>query len=192
MPIEIGSSLSSIRTLSQIIDQLSDLASEAAVISMDASGPRVLKRSDAAERVNQVAAGLVEIGVGPGVRIALCGSTSVDWMVIAMAILRAGGTVVPIDSLMEEDTIVHIFQDCRPEAVFTDEAHKQLIEGSNIADKPRIFLLDTPDSPAHWQNLGKPEPDSWPEVHPGSSLVRRPACPHPFQKRSYRAAFQPG
>ncbi len=171
MPFETGSFLPSIRTLSQIIDQLSDSASEAAFISMDASGPRAMKRSDVGERTSQVAAGLVDIGVEPGVRIALCGSTSVDWMMVALAILRAGGTVVPIDSLMEEDTIVHIFQDCRPEAVFTDEAHKQLIEGSNIADKPRIFLLDTPDSPAYWQNLGKSEPDSWPEVHPGQEAV---------------------
>lgn len=68
-------------------------------------------------------------------------------MVIALAILRAGATVVPIDALMEDDSFFHVLKDCHPKAVFTDQAHKLLIEGIDIGYKPEIFLLDSAESP---------------------------------------------
>ncbi|RYZ36073.1 MAG: non-ribosomal peptide synthetase, partial [Myxococcaceae bacterium] len=48
-------------------------------------------------RANQLAHHLLALGVGPEVRVALCLERSADLLVALLAILKAGGTYVPLD-----------------------------------------------------------------------------------------------
>ncbi|WP_205472434.1 FadD3 family acyl-CoA ligase [Nocardioides sp. SYSU D00038] len=50
------------------------------------------------DRVRQVAAGYVGLGVGPGDRVCVWAPNSVDWVVAALAVHYAGGTLVPCNS----------------------------------------------------------------------------------------------
>ena len=49
-----------------------------------------------AERVRAIAAGLIDLGVGPGDRVALLANTRPEWMEIDFAILACGALTVPI------------------------------------------------------------------------------------------------
>lgn len=55
-----------------------------------------LSRSELADRVRQVAAGLVASGIGAGARVALLGRTSLEWTVADLAVLAAGAVTDPI------------------------------------------------------------------------------------------------
>src|SRR5438270_9863786 len=52
--------------------------------------------AEVSEIVDEIALGLVELGVEPGDRVALLASTRPEWTYSSLAISRAGAVVVPI------------------------------------------------------------------------------------------------
>ncbi len=62
----------------------------------DGAGWTEITRSELAERVRSVAAGLVTRGIGPGDRVALMSETRLEWTVADLAILAAGAVTVPL------------------------------------------------------------------------------------------------
>lgn len=59
---------------------------------------RSLSFADLLERVRRTAAGYRERGVLPGERVAIWAPNSIDWVVAALAVSWAGGTLVPLNS----------------------------------------------------------------------------------------------
>lgn len=171
MSLESASAHYSEQALFDLVDRLEDNASQAAVICMDESGQRIMQRGRLAEQAKQLAAGLVEHGLGRGDRVVLCGPASIDWMLITLAALRSGATVVPVDGLMETDNFLHVLKDCRPKAVFTDEDHLRVIEESHLEQQPFIYLLDRSEHPSSWQTLSRGTAPSWPKVQANQEAV---------------------
>src|SRR3954453_10980143 len=52
--------------------------------------------AEAAEIVNELAAGLIELGLGAGDRAAVLANTRPEWVYASFAVSTAGGVVVPI------------------------------------------------------------------------------------------------
>jgi len=61
-------------------------------------GERATSFAELLERVRRTAAGYVSLGVDPGDRVAVWAPNSVDWVVAALAVHYAGGTLVPVNS----------------------------------------------------------------------------------------------
>jgi long-chain acyl-CoA synthetase len=61
-----------------------------------AEGWQEVSWSTMAERVRAMAAGLIEMGVAPGDRVALLSATRPEWMELDLAILACGANTVPI------------------------------------------------------------------------------------------------
>src|SRR5205823_1102342 len=61
-----------------------------------ADGWREVTWQTMAERVRAIAAGLIDLGVAPGDRVALLSNTRPEWMEIDFAILACGALTVPI------------------------------------------------------------------------------------------------
>ena len=64
-----------------------------------------------ADRVRDVAAGLVDLGVAPGDRVALMSATRVEWTITDLAILAVGGITVPIYETDSPDQCAWILTD---------------------------------------------------------------------------------
>ncbi|RKH23519.1 non-ribosomal peptide synthase/polyketide synthase, partial [Corallococcus sp. CA031C] len=80
---------------------LHDLVAQQAALTPDATalvvGTRRLSYAWLDTRANQLAHHLRSLGVGPEVRVALCLERSEDLLLSLLAILKAGGTYVPLD-----------------------------------------------------------------------------------------------
>ncbi len=63
----------------------------------------------------RLAAGLLEAGLERGEPVALLGSNRPEWVCAALAVIAAGGTVVPLDTVMAADDLRHALRDsgCR-------------------------------------------------------------------------------
>ena len=61
-------------------------------------GERSLSYTDLLQRVRETAAGFRERGVAPGARVVVWAPNSIDWVVAALAVSYAGGTLVPANS----------------------------------------------------------------------------------------------
>ncbi|HEY6461921.1 MAG TPA: AMP-dependent synthetase/ligase [Polyangiaceae bacterium] len=73
-------------------------------------------------RARTVAARLVEVGVAPGDRVAIFGSTREEWMVADLAALMAGAVSVPIYPSLVGEQAAYILQDAGARVLFAEDA----------------------------------------------------------------------
>jgi amino acid adenylation domain-containing protein len=78
-------------------------------------------------RANRLAHRLIELGVGPDQRVAICVERSVAMIVGLMAILKAGSAYVPLDPAYPGDRLTYILADTAPALVLADAAGRQVL-----------------------------------------------------------------
>ncbi len=83
-----------------------------------------LTYKDALERVKNVSSWLLSLGLKKGDKVIVSGKNSVAWAVVYMAVLYAGGTIVPLDSSLHDEDFLKL-------ATFSDSVIL-------IADKDRM------------------------------------------------------
>jgi long-chain acyl-CoA synthetase len=64
-----------------------------------------------ADKVDQLAAGLINLGVTPGEHVSVLGENRPEWAIAYMAVHRAGAVAVPLDSLLKAGEFRHIIGD---------------------------------------------------------------------------------
>lgn len=90
---------------------------------------------DLNRRANQIAHFLQERGVGPEILVGVCLERSVNMIAAVLAILKAGGAVVPLDPAYPEERIQLLIEQSRPFIILTNSELKsltQLTEQSTI------------------------------------------------------------
>ncbi|HEX3816928.1 MAG TPA: non-ribosomal peptide synthetase, partial [Chthoniobacterales bacterium] len=87
-------------------------------------------------RANQLARYLIEAGVGAESRLAVCLKPSLEITLSLLAILKAGGTYVPIDPNDPADRIATILADVSPTIILTQSA----LEPNLVAAAPFFFF----------------------------------------------------
>jgi acyl-CoA synthetase (AMP-forming)/AMP-acid ligase II len=86
------------------------------------------------EQVQARAASLVAHGVAPGDRVALWGPNSADWAVTNLAVLAAGGTVVPVNTRAAAVEVAAVLERAQvPLVIAADE-----FLGRRLADEARV------------------------------------------------------
>ncbi|MCG1043659.1 AMP-binding protein, partial [Mycetohabitans sp. B8] len=83
-------------------------------------GTHVLSYAQLNAQANRLAHRLIELGVRPDARVAICVERSPAMMVGLLAILKAGGAYVPLDPAYPGERLAHILQDAAPEIVLAD------------------------------------------------------------------------
>lgn len=71
------------------------------------------------QRANQLAHYLIHIGVGAGVRVAVCVEPSLDIAVCLLAIFKAGGVYLPLDPTHPIERLTTILEETQPRALLT-------------------------------------------------------------------------
>jgi len=80
---------------------------------------RVTSYAELAEAVRHAAAGLQELGVGAGTRVALCMPNMPHYPILFLATLRLGGTVVNVNPLYVERELHHLLEDSGAQVIAT-------------------------------------------------------------------------
>ncbi|WP_429002560.1 amino acid adenylation domain-containing protein [Xanthomonas fragariae] len=107
-------------------------------------GYRQLTYTQLNARANQLAHHLIDMGLQPDDRVALCMERSVELVVALLAILKAGGAYVPLDPRYPADRLSYMLADSSPRALLL---HGPTSARLANADVPRLDL----DAPA-WQS----------------------------------------
>ncbi|MCF2135363.1 amino acid adenylation domain-containing protein [Mycetohabitans endofungorum] len=83
-------------------------------------GTHLLSYAQLNAQANRLAHRLIELGVRPDAKVAMCVERSPAMMVGLLAILKAGGAYVPLDPAYPGERLAHILQDAAPEIVLAD------------------------------------------------------------------------
>ncbi|PVZ42393.1 non-ribosomal peptide synthetase [Pseudomonas sp. CC120222-01a] len=98
-------------------------------------------------RANQLAQRMIERGVKPGNRVALCLPRSAERLVGLLAVLKAGAAYVPVDPAYPAERIAYLLEDSQPALVLANSA---------IAGLPPIPRLDLDQAEAFSVNASNP------------------------------------
>ncbi|MGY2260531.1 amino acid adenylation domain-containing protein [Pseudomonas sp. SDO55104_S430] len=91
------------------------------------------------EQANRLAHKLIELGVGPEVRVGVAMQRSEQLLVALLAVLKAGGAYVPLDPDYPAERVAYMLEDSRALVLLTEQA---VAETLTVADDTSVVLLD--------------------------------------------------
>ncbi|WP_199425894.1 amino acid adenylation domain-containing protein [Thermaerobacillus caldiproteolyticus] len=108
------------------------------------------------KRANQLAHFLIEKGIGPERVVALALPRSLEMVIGILAVLKAGGTYLPLDPDYPEDRIAYMMEDARPMYVITNKeiasklphaggAEHLIIDEAHVANILGTYAETNPD-----------------------------------------------
>jgi long-chain acyl-CoA synthetase len=115
--------------------------------------------------VGRLAHGLLHSGLTRGDRVAIIADNSPGWIASALAVIRAGCAVVPLDVQFGEKALRHVFSDSSPKFVFTTKSRAERLTA--FAGKARLVLLDAiEEDERSWRHLLSKDHGTLPELRP--------------------------
>ncbi|MFJ7313616.1 non-ribosomal peptide synthase/polyketide synthase [Pseudomonas sp. NPDC098747] len=114
-------------------------------------GEEVLTYAQLETRANQLAHKLIELGVGPDRLVGIAVERSVEMIVGLLAILKAGGTYVPLDPAYPQDRLAYMIEDSGLQLLLT-QSHLQtqlpipVGVQTLLLDQPQDWLAAYPTS----------------------------------------------
>jgi amino acid adenylation domain-containing protein len=108
-------------------------------------GKRRLTYSELNCKSNQVARGLRDRGIRPGVVVGICLNRTVDLLVGLLGILKAGGAYVPLEAELPSSRLSYILEDAGPLIVLTERSLLDRLPPTSA----HVMCLD---DPAEWED----------------------------------------
>ncbi len=84
-------------------------------------------------RANRLAHQLIELGVQPDARVAICMERSPAMIVGLLAVLKAGGAYIPLDPAYPSERLTHALTDATPIILLADAAGRAALDAATLA-----------------------------------------------------------
>lgn len=107
--------------------------------------------ADLVERIERLAAGLADRGIGPGDAVALLLPNDPAFVVSWHAVTALGGVVVPVNPSFKQDELEFTFRECDVKAVISDERSAGVCERIVAGFERPVEVI--PTTAAHGQSL---------------------------------------
>ena len=102
-----------------------------------------VSRGELEERSARLAGVLAAAGLGPGDRLLFSAGTSVALVVVQLAGLRSGITLVPANPALTEPELARLVADARPKAAYVDDAaRRRLLAASGEGNRVAVFSAE--------------------------------------------------
>jgi amino acid adenylation domain-containing protein len=125
------------------------LVAERAAATPDAAalvvGGQVLSYEQLESRANRLAHYLRSLGVGPETIVAICLNRSIEFVVTALSVLKAGGAYLPLDPDSPADRLAFMLQDAEAQVLVTRQ-RKAVPAGGGSIGGWRVVALDADES----------------------------------------------
>jgi long-chain acyl-CoA synthetase len=151
-------------TLSGVLQVLADRGEHPAMILAGESELAVTASASLAADVVGLAHRLREFGLARGERVAVCGPSSPEWIVVALAVIAAGGVMVPFDDEWDPHQFDAALAASGVRLLFAACARLQAARTTIMRHGLRTLRLDgSADDPSGWRALPPAEPAPLPE-----------------------------
>ncbi len=106
------------------------------------AGDGTLSYEDLDAEMDRVAAALQRDGLSHGQAVAILAAPSIDYAIIFLGTLRAGGAAAPLAPSATPEQLAAMVNDCGADLVFTDAAGTTALAGQSV--RARIIEMGTP------------------------------------------------
>ncbi|KAF9925555.1 hypothetical protein BGZ65_007671, partial [Modicella reniformis] len=103
-------------------------------------------------RSNRLAHHLIELGVQPDMRVAICVERSFAMIIGVLAILKAGGAYVPLDPSYASERLRDILMDAAPSVVVADKSGRAALGEATLTAVVVVDLNAIMDAEHGWQS----------------------------------------
>jgi long-chain acyl-CoA synthetase len=166
----VGLVTGEVRTLRTVVDGLSAQDGRPALVEFGPEGAEVWSYGELAGKVRRLAGGLVGAGVERGEPVALFTANRMEWVVACLAVISAGGVVVPLDAQLGDEALGHALADSGVRHVFTTTGQVGRVE--NVDGRLRTILLDVgEDDGRSWSYLLTDEDVDLPLIESGDGAA---------------------
>jgi long-chain acyl-CoA synthetase len=166
----VGLVTGEVRTLRTVVDGLSAQDGRPALVEFGPEGAEVWSYGELAGKVRRLAGGLVGAGVERGEPVALFTANRMEWVVACLAVISAGGVVVPLDAQLGDEALGHALADSGVRHVFTTTGQVGRVE--NVDGRLRTILLDVgEDDGRSWSYLLTDEDVDLPPIESGDGAA---------------------
>jgi long-chain acyl-CoA synthetase len=162
-------------TLNSVIDSWADKKKETALIFFADEDAARYSYHELYRDVVALAHGILKEGLTEKRKqIAVMSSNRYEWIVAALAIIRAGGILVPIDVQSDDETVTHILENSECCTILTES--DQLRRLKNLGgDDLKIYVVDKPDDNASsdifWKVLFDKKERELPQAQPDDLVI---------------------
>lgn len=129
-------------TIGGLLRELAARGRHPAIISFDENGIATWESATVADNVLRLASGLRQLGAGRGGTVALWGPNSPVWIIAALAVLAASGTLAPMDDLADPDQFETGLKSTNAGLVVTTRRHLEECKAALRANAAGVILLD--------------------------------------------------
>src|SRR5215212_11851207 len=159
-----------VRTLRSVVDWFSARDNRPALVEFGTEGVEVWSYGELAGLVRRLAGGLQGAGVERGDPVALFAANRREWVMACLAVISAGGVVVPLDAQLGDETLGHALADSGARYVFSTTDQVGRLE--NVDGGLRAILLDAgEDDGRSWRCLLADEDVDLPPIEPGDGAA---------------------
>lgn len=93
------------------------------------------------EQANQLAHGLLSMGIQPGDRVAILAYNCLQYLVVYYASAKCGAVIVPTNFRYKRDELVYVINNCEPKVLFFSAEFISLVEEARTGFDPSIHLV---------------------------------------------------
>jgi long-chain acyl-CoA synthetase len=144
-------------TIGGLLRTLATQEYHSAVVAFSDGGPETWDSATLADHARRLACGLQLRGIARGDPVALWAANSPVWIISALAILTAGGMLVPIDDLAEPDAVAAMLKSCNARLVITTRRHRDASDALWRTQGIGAILIDenqqSADNATPWRSL---------------------------------------
>jgi len=151
-------------TLQALLPRLEERGEAPALMALARDDIRAWSGAELARAATELARGLADAGLASGDNVVLLADNRPEWVVGCLAVIAAGGVVVPVDSHLGDRVLAHILADSAPRFVLTTAERVARLAEVQPGCEERAVLLDAGDDPRGWQAYRVPAPRSLPQA----------------------------
>ncbi len=131
-----------LKTLQALLPRLRDFGHKECFLQMEREDIARWTCAEVAEAAEKLASGLAQAGLQPGMVVPILASSRPEWVIAALAILRAGAAVSPLDYQMTTDTLEKVLQDSEARFIFTTTNYLNRLGQLDLDNEVRPILFD--------------------------------------------------
>ena len=136
--------------------QLAEYPQDVCVGSLEEGKLRTYNTREFIDTAEQLALGLLDLGIAPGDKVALASGNRAEWAITDQAVLRIGAISVPIYPTMTADDYAYILEHSGAKVFFVsnnDLFTKARAAQVRVPAVAHLFTYDKVPGASHWKEL---------------------------------------